>query len=166
MKVDLARHFPTLEPVIQRTSRFWQARTGREQAILGLIAALLALWALTSFVIIPVHAARSKAIAEIHSYETLGARLAHAGPIVTGAAAPRRGPPADIVSASAAQFGLSPSVVPDGAMMRVTIAEAPFDAVIDWIAELERSSSLRVVKMRLDRRPASGMVAAQLTVRS
>jgi general secretion pathway protein M len=166
-KLDVATLFPTFEPAWAKTVTWWQARSTREQWLLGLLGGLLALWLLAVTVILPIQRARAAALADIRTYENLTARLHSAGTI--GASTPQTqasGPPNVILANTASQFGFLPVVNSDPAGLRVTVADAPYDALMRWIAAVEQTSSIRVTKMRLTRRPASGFVSADLLVRA
>jgi general secretion pathway protein M len=166
-KLDLAALFPTFEPAWQKTVAWWQARSLREQWLLGILGALLAAWLLAVAVILPIQRARAAAMADIRTYENLTARLRSAGTL----GAPTRvvrasGSPNAILSITASQFGMVAVVNRDPSGLRVNIADAPYDALMRWIAAVEQTSSIRVIRMRLVRRPASGFVAAELMVRA
>jgi general secretion pathway protein M len=164
---DFATLFPTFEPTRQKAIGAWQARSRREQWLLGGLAAILALYILVAMVILPVQRARAQALSDIRTFEGLTVRLRGAGPLGQAPAQPQaNGSPAAILSASAARFGVVPVVNPDGDSFRVTIADAPYEAVVRWIVDVEQTSRLRVIGLRLDRRPSSGFVSAELTVRA
>lgn len=164
---DFATLFPTFEPARQKAIAAWQARSRREQWLLGALAAILALYVLVMLVIVPVQRARAQALSDIRTYEGLTVRLRGAGPLGQTPAQPQAsGSPVAILSTSAARFGVVPVVNADGDGFRVTIADAPYEAVVRWIADVEQSSRLRVIGLRLDRRPSSGFVSAELTVRA
>ncbi len=162
----LATLFPTFEPAWAKTASWWQARSTREQWLLGILGGLLALWLLAVAVVLPIQRARAAALADIRTYENLTARLRSAGTIGAAPQVQASGTPNMILSSTASQFGVVPVINSDVAGLRVTVADAPYDAVIRWIASVEQSSSIRVVKMRLMRRPASGFVSADLLVRA
>jgi len=163
--LDFATLFPSFEPARQKAIGLWQARSGRERVLLGGLAVLLGLWVLVSMVMLPVQRARAQALSDIRTYESLAARLRGAGPLGQ-APAQATGSPAQILSASAAQFGVMPVVNSDGSGFRVTVADAPYESLVRWIAAFERTSTLRVTRLRLDRRPSSGFVSAELAVRA
>lgn len=166
-RLDFATLFPTFEPARQKAIALWQARSRREQILLGGLAAIVGVYVLVAMVILPVQRARAQALSDIRTYEALNARLRGAGPLGQGPAQPQaNGSPAAILSSSAARFGVVPVVNEGGDGIRVTIADAPYEAVIRWIADVEQTSRLRFVRMRLDRRPSSGFVSAELTVRA
>lgn len=165
MRIDLGRHFPSAERGGRQVAIWWQARTRREQILLGGMAAVAAIWLLAAYVVLPLQAKRAQALADIRTFEALSARLRKTAPLPPGSAAPG-GPPATILAGSAAQYGIAPAVVADGSGFRVTVTDVAYDALIRWIVAFEQSSNLRVVRMRLERRPAAGVVSADLTVRA
>ena len=162
----LATLFPTFESAWAKTVTWWQARSSREQWLLGIMVGLLVLWLPAVTVILPIQRARAAALADIRTYENLTARLRSAGSIGATPQVQASGSPNMILSNTASQFGVVPVINSDVTGLRITVADAPYDAVMRWIAAVEQTSSIRVVKMRLMRRPASGYVSAELTVRA
>jgi len=164
-KFDLAALFPTVEPAWQKTVAWWNARNVREQWLIGVTLALLIVWLLVTAIILPIQRTRAAALADIRTYESLSARIRGAGGLGDRPAQPQAGEsPTAILSATAAPYGIVPVINSEAAGLRVTVADAPYDGLIRWIAAVEQSSPLRVVKMRLTRGPASGLVSADLTV--
>ncbi len=164
-KLDVATLFPTLAPAWAKAAAWWQMRSSREQWLVGILGGLLALWLLAVLMILPIQRARAAALADIRTYESLTARIRSAGSL--GApSAQASGPPTAILSTTGSQFGIVPVVNEDASGLRVIVADAPYDAVMRWIAAVEQSSPLRVTKMRLVRRPTSGFVSAELMVRA
>jgi general secretion pathway protein M len=162
----LATLFPTFETAWARTATWWQARSTREKWLVSILGGLLTTWLLAVTVILPIQRARTVALADIRTYESLIARLNSAGPIGATPQVQSSGSPNMILSNTASQFGVVPVINSDVAGLRVTVADAPYDAVIRWIAAVEQTSSIRVVIMRLMRRPSNGFVSAELTVRA
>ena len=160
MKIDLARHLP----VVERLKPWWHARSEREQKLLAVLGTIALLWVLIVLIVQPIWAARNETIANIRSYESLTARLRLSGTI-TQKVVQRSGSPASILSASAAEVGLAPLIIPDRDQYRVTLTDAPYDVVLRWVANVEQTSHLRFSAMRLERRPATGFVAAIFMVR-
>ena len=166
-RFDFATAFPTAEPARQKLIAWWAARSRREQWLLGTLAVLAGLWLLITALVQPMLAARAQARNDIRTYESLNARLRGAGSLATATAQPQMsGSPATILSSTGAQFGLVPVVAGEGATLRVTIADAPYESVLRWIAAFEGSSTLRVIRLRVARRPTSGFVSAELAVRA
>ena len=49
-------------------------------------------------------------------------------------------------------------------VVRVSLDDAPYDAVINWVAAMETDAAIALVAIELDRRTAPGIVAARLTL--
>jgi len=146
----------------QRGTDWWGDRSRREQALLGVLAAIALTMLLLVAVVRPLQAAQARAVAEIRTYDMLAMRLRAAGP---GLASSRHGPPAQIVAQTAAISGLTVQrVEPEGGRLRVVFADAPFDAVLRWVAELERSSRLRIGEAQIERSSLGTGVSAQFLV--
>jgi general secretion pathway protein M len=158
MKIILTR-MPALEAALLRFDLWWSGLSRRERILVGTMASLLAAVILIYGVIKPLQSARADALAEIRTYETLTARIRAAGTLT--APAPRRqGPPAQIVTTAAGTFGLTvtPEVTPGG--IRVNIADATYDSLMAWLADLAATSDLRVRSATIQRRAAPGRVSA------
>ncbi|MBP8232353.1 type II secretion system protein GspM [Rhizorhabdus sp.] len=166
-RFDFATLFPTAEPARQKALAWWAARSRREQLLLAVLSTLLILWLFATMLVQPLVETRRQASNDIRTYESLAARLRSAGPIGTAPAQPQlSGTPATILSTTGAQHGVVPVVNGSGSEVRVTVADVPYEALIRWIAAFEGSSALRVAGLRVDRRPVSGSVSAELTVRA
>lgn len=140
---------------------WWADRSRREQALLAVLAATALAALLLVGVVRPLQAAQARAAADIRTYDRLAMRLRAPGL----AAASRHGPPAQIVAQIAAISGLTVQrVEPEGARLRVIFADAPFDAVLRWVAELERSSPLRIGEAQIERSSLGTGVSAQFLV--
>ncbi|WP_165323597.1 type II secretion system protein GspM [Rhizorhabdus phycosphaerae] len=166
-RFDFATLFPTAEPARQKLLTWWAARSRREQILLALLAVLLMAWLVVTMAVQPLLETRRRAINDIRTYESLTTRLRSAGPIGSAPVQPQMsGTPATILSTTGAQQGVVPVVNGEGGEVRVTVADVPYEALVRWIAAFEGGSSLRVTGLRIDRRPASGSVSAELTVRA
>lgn len=159
----LAELRPAWERAGDRWAGFWDARSAREQVLLGALAAAGLLALLLVAVVRPLESARARAAADIRTYDMLAMRLRSAGPDIGMA---QKGPPAALVSQAAATAGLAVQrIEPEGGRLNVVLADAPFDAVVRFTAEIERTSGLRVSEARIDRSPTaigSGLVSASL----
>ena len=72
-------------------------------------------------------------------------------------------PVATRVTRSAERAGVPLSRIErQGEGLTALVDEAPFDAVVGWIAEMEREAGLRLVAVELSRRPTPGAVSARL----
>jgi general secretion pathway protein M len=144
---------------------WWQARAPREQVLLAVLGAVALVAALLVLVVKPLQAARAQALTDIRTYEALSAGLATVGPGVQPAAPTRSGPPAQILTTTAAGFGLTVQrVEPEGDRTRLVMDGVPYDAVMRWLADLETGGGLRLTEVRLDRGAAPGQVNVQLVV--
>lgn len=154
---------PALESAIARFDGWWNQRSPRERVMLSVLAALLAILILVFGVIGPLQRARATALADIRTYETINARLRAAGPLGGPRTGPARtGPPAQVLSVSAAGFGLSPRVeaIPGG--VRAVLTDAPYDSVISWLGDLGATAKLRVRRVSLQRGSSGGHVNATI----
>lgn len=153
---------PAADAALARLSAWWDGLSPRERVLVGTLGALLAVAVLVYGVVKPLQAARADALADIRTYETLNARLRAAGPNLKAAAPQRTGPPAELVSqaATAHGFQVQATAAPAGAGVAVTAAGVPYDAALAWVADVERSSTLRPSRVVLTR-AAAGRVDLQ-----
>lgn len=153
----------TLAPHGVRVAQWWRERSARERRLLAALGIVLAVAALVALMIRPLQAARASALADIHVYDALAAQLRAGGPVT--AAVPRRtGDAAAIVAASLPEFGLAAaSSVAQGAGVRVELRQVGYDALVRWLADLDRTSDLRVARLRIV--PAApGLIDATLVL--
>jgi len=154
---------PALESAIARFDGWWNARSQRERVMLSVLAVLFGALILVFGVIGPLQNARAKALADIRTYETINARLRAVGPLGGPRPAPARtGPPAQVLSVSAAGFSLSPRVeqIPGG--VRAVLTDVPYDSLIGWLGDLGATARLRVRRVSLQRGSAAGRVNATI----
>lgn len=153
-------------PIVVRLTAWWAGLTRREQVMVGGLCIVLAALVLVFGVVKPLQAARAQALADIRTYDTLKARVRAAGTLGTAPGpAPRTGAPADVVTASANSFNLTAQTEPTPGGVRATIAEGGYDAVMNWLADIARTSSLSVTRVDIRKRPAPGMVSATVEFR-
>lgn len=159
MRVILTR-MPALEAALLRFDLWWNGLSRRERILVGTMATLLGAVILIYGVIKPLQSARAAAIADIRTYETLTARIRAAGTLITTPVQRRQGPPAQVATTAAGTFGLTitPEATPGG--IRVTIADASYDSLMGWLADLSATSDLRVRSAAIQRRDAPGRVSA------
>ncbi|RYY47414.1 MAG: type II secretion system protein M [Sphingomonadales bacterium] len=159
MRVILAR-LPALDAALIRFDAWWGGLSRRERILVGTMSTLLAAIILIYGIIKPIQSARADAIADIRTYETLNARILAAGTLSRTAVPRRQGAPLQVASASAAATGLAtaPELIPGG--VRVTIADATYDSLMAWLADLVATSDLRVTRVAIQRRGAPGHVSA------
>ncbi|WP_029935645.1 type II secretion system protein GspM [Sphingomonas sp. UNC305MFCol5.2] len=161
MRFVIAR-LPALDSALIRFDNWWSGLSRRERVLVSVLGGLLAFAVLVYGVVKPLQAARADSLADIRTYETLSARIRAAGTLTAARPARRQGAPAQIVSSSAASFGLTaaPEVIPGG--VRVVIADASYDTLVAWLADLAGSSDLRVKRLSMQRRPTTGRVSASV----
>lgn len=158
----IVTYLPTLDAALVRFDHWWSGLTQRERVLLSVLGLLLAGAVLVYGVVKPLQSARAEAVADIRTYETLTARIRAASTLTTARTQRRQGPPAQVVSASASGFGLvvAPQLVPGG--VRVSVADASYDSLMAWLADLSATSDLRVRGLTIQRRPAAGRVSASV----
>lgn len=159
MKIRIIR-LSAFESAIARFDAWWDARAPRERVMLSVLGVLIGGVVLVYGVIFPLQNARAKAFADIRTYETLNARLRAAGTLTPQKAAPRAGPPAEVINSSATGFGIAPQVTTIPGGVRAIIADASYDGLVGWLADLGASTKLTVRRVTLTRRPVPGRVSA------
>ncbi|MDF7777721.1 type II secretion system protein M [Sphingomonas sp. AOB5] len=151
-----------LDALIARFDAWWSGRSPRERILLAAMGTLIGAVVLLYGVLMPIQNARAKSYADIRTYETLNARIRAAGGLQPQGARPqpRSGTPEVVLQSSAAQFSVPVTVatVPEG--LRATVADAPYDAVMSWIADLGATSRLKVRRVTMKRLPTAGRVSA------
>jgi general secretion pathway protein M len=160
MRNMIRTQLPTLDAGMTRAADWWQARGARERTLLAGLAALLALVVLVYGVVKPIQAARAAALADIRTYETLIARTRAAGTLGGPRVARRSGAPADIATQSAAGFGVAITTAPIEGGVRASVADASYDSLLAWLADVTTTSDLRVRRVSIQRRAAAGRIGA------
>ncbi len=162
MKIELRD--PRLEAAIARFEAWWTTLSPRERVLLTVLGLLLAGAVLVYGVVKPLQAARAEAQADIRTYETLSARIRAAGTLQPQTPGQRRtGSPTEIVQAAAQAQALTVAVEPAGGGVRAVVSEGEYAKVVNWLADVNRSSGLAVTSARIARRPTAGMVEAQVS---
>ncbi|HEX8302623.1 type II secretion system protein GspM [Sphingomonas sp.] len=158
MRIILTR-LPALDAALIRFDAWWGGLSRRERILIATMSTLLAAVVLVFGVIKPLQSARAAAISDIRTYETLNARILAAGTL-TRAAPRRQGAPVKIAgdAAVALRLAVTPEGIPGGA--RVTVADANYDTLIAWLADLAATSDLRARRISIQRRPQPGRVSA------
>lgn len=149
-----------LGPFWQSTRDWWTQRSFREQMLLGALIATGVL-GLLLLALSPIRNARADALDTIRNADLLESMLRGGGAPLARAGQFRRGTPSAIVtnSVSAAQLAVQ-EVNAEGQGIRVTLADAPFDAVMVWVEDLEATSNLRVRNADIRQQGAPGIVSA------
>lgn len=160
MRIIRITRLPALDAAIVRFDAWWDARSPRERVMLAVLALLLGGVVLVYGVVKPVQAMRAQAIADIFTYETLNARIRAAGALTPGRAPARTGAPAEVVTGAAASAGLTATTASIPGGVRATVADANYDSVMAWLADIGGSSSLTIRAVSIQRRPSPGRVSA------
>lgn len=147
---------------------WWRGRTARERVLILGMGLALAVYAAIACAVQPMLGSRAAALESIALADAALARL-EASPGGDGAAVSARAtvarPVTAVLADTATDFGLTIlRIEPEGAGARLTLGEADFAELLDWISALEREHGLRLTAVEMDRRPEPGVVAALLTV--
>lgn len=154
---------PTLDAWGAKIGAWWSGLSPRERWMVGSLGAILGVLLLVFAVVQPLQAARADALADIRTYETLTARVRAAGTLAPkGSQQQRSGAPAEAAQAAAGEARITANIVPGGAGLTAQVAEAPYEAVVGWIANVERSTPLRARMVELRKGSAAGRVSASL----
>jgi general secretion pathway protein M len=164
--VDWIGKYPVLERRRTEFGLWWGNRTPRERRLLIALAGTAALLLVVLAIYKPLADTRARAVADIHTYEVLAAQLRIAGPELARLRAIDRSASPATVTSSASSFGLTVSKLePQPGFIRVSLQNADFTKVIQWLVQLETSSTLRVSQVRMDRQNVPGIVNAQITLK-
>ncbi len=159
-RIDLS----VIEPYWLRVRVWWSERSIREQILLGALSAI-GIFGMLLVVLAPLRQDRRDALIDIRAAALLEARLRAGGGDLAAVGKFRRGTASAIVTDSAAAASIViKQVEPSGSDLRVTLADAPFDAVVTWIAEIENTSNLRLRNAAIERQGAAGFVSATLVL--
>jgi general secretion pathway protein M len=157
--------FPVLERRRTEFGLWWGGRTPRERRLLIALGGTAALVFIVLGVYQPLRDVRARAVADIQTYEVLSAQLKIAGPELARLRAIDRSASPAIISSSAPAFGLTLTrVEPQDALVRVTLEDADFSKLIQWLVQLESTTTLRVSNFRADRKATPGLVDAQIVL--
>lgn len=126
----------------------------------GLLLATSAFWI---FLIAPAVVTKAESFAAIRKADAIADLLATA----TSKPAPttRRQPLRNVLTQRAKNAGLSVRQLdPSGATLSVALDDAPYAAVVGWMAELTEKDRLRISSVEMGRRTAAGLVSTRITV--
>lgn len=141
----------------------WNERSPREQLLLGGLAALAVAVLLVNAVWRPLQTSRAAAVESIRVSQAVSAQLRVADPQALMRVAGAGGAPATVITDSAAAAGVSiRQLQPEGAGARLTFEDVEFTRLLAFLTQVERDGSLRARDLKLERRPAPGVVNAQL----
>ena len=165
MKVIRIIEMPAVDAALARAGVWWNGLSPRERVLVGTLGVLLAIAVVVYGVVKPLQAIRAEAIADIRTYETLNARIRASATLGQAGPPPRTGPAAGIVTASASSVGLTAITEPLPGGVRARAENVAYDAVLAWLADLARTSSLSVTRVDLQRGSAPGRVNAVVEFR-
>lgn len=153
------------EPYVLRTRSWWGGLSTRERVLLAVLGGVAAIALMLVLVVKPLQAARAQALADIRTYETLSAGLTAAGGSARPAGPGRSGPVAQILTTTAAGFGLTVQrVEPEAGRTRVVMDGVPYDAAMRWLADLETGGGVTLAEVRIDRGTTPAQVNVQTVV--
>ena len=151
-------------PAMQAALAWGRERSRREQILIAFFGGFLALTLFWFAIPRPLLEARATALSRIETYETIKARVAAAGPGAASRVAPASGPIESVITARAAQFGLSPSVERADGGLVVTVSDARYDSVIPWLAALEGEQGAVLSRVRMERGATPGVVNLEFRI--
>lgn len=163
----LAAAAARLKPLTGAVAARWSNFAPRERVLMLLFAAIALAGALYYLAVVPLRALRAEARAEIAEYGGLAARLAAIDPerLETAPAEQREGTAAGIAAAAASDIGITLTRSdPVGDGVRVQLAAVAYPLLLEWLADIERTSPLRAARIRIMRTPMAGQVRADLVL--
>ena len=141
----------------------------REQRVVGIGAAALALLLLVGGILLPLQSALSNAVRRTETkredlawMRANAAEIQSSGGVLLGAGEP----PVVVVDRVGREAGLGTALrgtQPSGAGVRVQLEAAPFDTLITWLASLDQRYGLAVESITVDRAARPGTVNANIT---
>ena len=152
----------------------WKALGARDRRVASVLAGFLGAALFYLLVWSPVESGLAKARSRLASVQAQLARVQEQAARVAGVrAAPRVAPPANPAAAAAQaaeRQGLREQlkrVEAEGAnAVRVQIEDAPFQALLSWLVELQQKFGLRAESATLDRGANPGTVNGRLLLRA
>ena len=154
---------PAFERARTRGGEWWAKRSPSEQRLLIALACVAALAILVAGVYRPLAAARARATAGIATYSTLAQQLRIAGPDLARLRALQNGDPQAILTGTAPGFGITLAAVRlDGPQVRATLTGQDFNRAVQWMAQVETVSGLRLSEVRVSRAATPGLVNAEV----
>lgn len=152
----------------QRRTEFglwWGKRSPRERRLLLALSLTAALALLVAAVYRPLAATRAQAVADIRTYDVLIAQLRTAGPELGRLRSLNRGDAPALVSSSAAGYGLVVAGLRSNqGVIQLSFENAEFTRIVQWLAQIESTSALRLRAITLRRQPAPGIVNARIAL--
>ena len=153
-----------LRQITDAATAIWSARAGRERVLLIVMGVVLTAATLQICVIQPALEARSRLKAEIAELDEALARtrglsaLSESEPVSSQPAAMRLNQLAADQELDIARLQT------EGSRHTVTLADAPFSTVSDWLAAVEKAPGLSITALQLERRPTPGLVSTRAEI--
>ncbi len=164
--IELVGRYPVFERKRTEWGLWWGKRSPRERRLLLALGGTAALAGIVTGIYQPLAASRASALADIHTYEVLISQLRTAGPELSRLKNLKRGAAPAYVSSSARSYGLTVSGLQGtGGSVAVSFQNADFVKVVQWLAQVENESTLRLMNIQVVRRQVPGMVDVKLVLR-
>jgi type II secretory pathway component PulM len=164
--IELVGRYPVFERKRTEWGLWWGKRSPRERRLLLALGGTAALAGIVTGIYQPLAASRASALAGIHTYEVLISQLRTAGPELSRLKNLKRGAAPAYVSSSARSYGLTVSGLQGtGGSVAVSFQNADFVKVVQWLAQVENESTLRLMNIQVVRRQVPGMVDVKLVLR-
>lgn len=164
--IELVGRYPVFEERRTQWGLWWGKRSPRERRLLLALGGTAALAGIVTGIYQPLAEARASALADIQTYEVLISQLRTAGPELSRLKNLKRGAAPAYVSGSARSYGLTVAgVQATGGSVSVSLQNENFVKVVQWIAQVENESTLRLMSIQVVRRQAPGIVNAKLVFR-
>lgn len=114
----------------------------------------------------PLAEQRARSLADIDSAERAATRLAaYEGTPLPVRAGPQETLGAVIASSARGRRIAISRLEPEGGIVRVSIADVAFDALLGWLADLKSDHSAQVASIEIERLTEPGIVTTRLTLR-
>lgn len=164
--IELVGRYPVFERKRTEWGLWWGKRSPRERRLLLALGGTAALAGIVTGIYQPLAEARASALADIRTYEVLISQLRTAGPELSRLKNLKRGAAPAYVSGSARSYGLTVSGLQGtGGNVTVSLQNAEFVKVVQWLAQVENESTLRLMNIQAVRRQTPGMVDVKLVFR-
>lgn len=164
--IEMMGRYPVFEQRRTQFGLWWGERSPRERRLLLALGGTAALAGIVTGIYQPLAEARASALADIKTYEVLISQLRTAGPELSRLKNLKRGAAPAYVSSSARSYGLTvASLQGSGGGVVVTLQNAEFVKIVQWLAQVESESTLRLSNIQMVRKQVPGMVDARLVFR-
>lgn len=164
--IELVGRYPVFEERRTQWGLWWGKRSPRERRLLLALGGTAALAGIVTGIYQPLAESRASALADIQTYEVLISQLRTAGPELSRLKNLKRGAAPAYVSGSARSYGLTVAgLQATGGSVSVAFQNENFVKVVQWIAQVENESTLRLMNIQVVRRQTPGIVDAKLVFR-